>query len=176
MAEWTTSEGVQLYHPNREKAASKATKAVVVLLLLVTVGLMLIVTIGGWDTLQGAKAVQIAYMLVYLVMAYYIARWNRGALPLAAALAILLGIFAGIAGPSWFERDKSGFENPPLDESMLGLITLLVVPVQVLLIAFAMRGFQQNWNVEEEIPESHRGYTHQPPQAPPPQQPGAAPA
>jgi len=33
MAEWTTREGVRLYHPNRRKASSKATKAVVVLLI-----------------------------------------------------------------------------------------------------------------------------------------------
>ena len=33
---------------------------------------------------------------------------------------------------------------------MLGLITLLIVPVQVLLIAFSMQGFSQEWNVEVE--------------------------
>jgi hypothetical protein len=31
-------------------------------------------------------------------------------------------------------------------------VTLLLIPVQLLLIAFAMRGFQQNWNVEIERP------------------------
>ena len=36
-------------HPNRDKAASKAAKATVLLLLLVSVALMLIVTIGGWE-------------------------------------------------------------------------------------------------------------------------------
>ena len=34
---------------------------------------MLIVTIGGWDVLQGAKAVQIAYILIYLIMAFFVA-------------------------------------------------------------------------------------------------------
>jgi hypothetical protein len=34
----------------------------------------------------------------------------------------------------------------------LGLITLLIAPVQVLLILFAMRGFSQGWNVEVETP------------------------
>ena len=34
---------------------------------------------------------------------------------------------------------------------MLGLLTRrCIVPVQLLLIAFAMRGFQQAWNVEVE--------------------------
>src|SRR3954462_4883775 len=108
VAEWTTEEGVRLHHPNREKNANKVTKAVVVLLLLVSIALMLIVTIGGWTKLEGAKPGQIGYILVYAVLAFYISRWNRGALPLPAALAILLGIFAAIAGPGWFERDKTG--------------------------------------------------------------------
>ena len=82
---------------------------------------------------------QIAYILVYLVMAFYVARWNRGVLPVAAALAIILLIFAAVAGPAWFERDKTGFTDPALDASLLGLITLLIVPVQVLLIVFSMR-------------------------------------
>jgi hypothetical protein len=109
-----------------------------------------IVTIGGWDALEGAKAVQIAYIALYLVIAFYVARWNRGVLPVAAALAIVLLIFAAVAGPGWFDRDKTGFEDPALDSGLLGLITLLIVPVQILLIAFAMRGFQQEWNVEVE--------------------------
>jgi hypothetical protein len=141
---------VRIEHPNREKAASKATKAVVILLLLVSAGLVAIVTIGGWDALEGAKVVQIAYIALYLVIAFYVARWNRGVLPVAAALAIVLLIFAAVAGPGWFDRDKTGFEDPALDSGLLGLITLLIVPVQILLIAFAMRGFQQEWNVEVE--------------------------
>jgi protein-S-isoprenylcysteine O-methyltransferase Ste14 len=137
-------------HPNRDKAASKATKAVVLLLLLVSVALMLIVTIGGWSTLQGAKPVQVGYIIIYLIMAFYVARWNRGVLPVAAALAILLAIFAAVAVPGWFDRDAPGFEQPTLDASVLGLVTALIIPVQILLIAFAMRGFTQAWNVEVE--------------------------
>src|SRR3712207_8784774 len=91
-------------------------------------------------------------MLVYLVMAFYGARWNRGILPLAAAFGIILLIFAAIAGPEWFARDKDGFSDPTLDEGVLGLITFLIIPVQVLLILFAMRGFQQDWHVEVEKP------------------------
>jgi presenilin-like A22 family membrane protease len=146
-------EGYHIEHPNQEKAASKATKAVVILLLLASVALMLIVTLGGWSKLAGMQIVLIGYMLVYVLMAYYAGRWNRGVLPLVAALAIILGIFAAIAGPQWFERDKTGFSSPALDESVLGLVTLLIIPVQVLLIAFSMRGFQQAWNVEVEVPD-----------------------
>ena len=61
---------------------------------------MIIVTIGGWDTLEGAKPLQIAYIVIYLVMAFLVMRWNRGVLPLAAALAIMLLIFAAVSAPA----------------------------------------------------------------------------
>src|SRR5262245_12396953 len=141
---------VRIEHPNREKAASKATRAVVILLLLVSAALVAIVTIGGWDALEGAKALQIAYIVVYLVIAFYVGRWKRGLLPVAAALAIVLLIFALVSAPGWFDRDRTGFEDPALDSGLLGLVTVLIVPVQALLIAFAMRGFSQEWNVEVE--------------------------
>jgi hypothetical protein len=141
---------VRIEHPNREMASSKATRAVVIFLLLVSATLVAIVTVGGWSALQGAQGVQVAYIVLYLVMAYYVARWSRGVLPVAAALAIILLIFAAVSGPEWFDRDKTGFDDPALDSGLLGLITLLIVPVQLLLIAFAMRGFTQEWNVEVE--------------------------
>jgi hypothetical protein len=140
-----------LVHPNRDKPASKATKAIVMLLLLATAGLTAIVTIGGWSTLQGAQIVAIGYVLVFCVMAYYVAQWNRGVLPVASALAILLAVVAAIATPSWFERDHSGYDNPGLPPSLLGFLTGLIVPVCVVLIIFAMRGFTQQWNVEVEV-------------------------
>src|SRR5439155_9126066 len=149
---------VIIEHPNREKASSKATKAVVLLLLLGSAGLVAIVTVGGWSALEGAKALQIAYILLYLVMAYFVARWNRGVLPVAAALAIVLLIFAAVAGPEWFARAKAGFNEPTLNENVPGLVTFIIVPVQIFLIAFAMRGFQQAWNVEvERYPDGSSG-------------------
>jgi hypothetical protein len=150
-------DDVIIEHPNREKASSKAAKATVLLLLLVSIVLMLIVTIGGWDVLQGAKPVTIAYILVYLIIAYYVARWNRGVLPVAAALAILLAIFAAVAVPGWIDRDHNGFEQPAIDAGVLGLVTALIIPVQVLLIAFALRAFNQAWNVEVERTPAPRG-------------------
>ena len=149
-------EGYVIEHPNRDKASSKATKFVIVLLLLASTALMVIITVGGWEALVGAKALQIAYILLYVGMAYLVLRWNRGILPVAAALAIILLIFAAVSAPEWFDRDKEGFANPTLDESILGLLTFILVPVQVLLIGFAMRGFQQAWNVEVERP-AHGG-------------------
>jgi len=141
---------VVIEHPNRDKASSKATKATVILLLLVSAGLITIITVGGWDALQGAQPVQIAYIVLYLVMAYYVTVWNRGVLPVAAALAVIMLIFAGVAAPEWFARDKDGYTDPALSAEILGMLTVIVIPVQALLIAFAMRGFSQAWNVEVE--------------------------
>ncbi len=149
--------GVRIEHPNRKKAASKLTRLIVVLLLLVSAVLMAIVTVGGWDVLQGAKALQIAYIVIYLVVAFFVLRWSRGVLPLAAALAIVLLIFAAVSAPGWFDRDKPGFADPAIDEGILGLLTALLVPLQILLIAFAMSGFRQAWNVEVERPVDDRG-------------------
>jgi hypothetical protein len=146
---------VVIEHPNRAKAASKAAKAGVLILLLVSVALMAIVTIGGWDVLESAKAIQIAYILLYLIIAFYVARWNRGVLPIAAALAIILVIFAAVAVPGWVDRDADGFAQPALDSGVLAIVTALLIPVQLLLIAFAMRAFNQAWNVEvERTPDS----------------------
>jgi hypothetical protein len=81
-----------------------------------------------------------------------VTRWNRGVLPVVAALAIILAIFCAIAAPAWFDRAKDGLDSPLLPEELLGLLTLIMVPVQVLLVAVAMIAFNQNWHVEEERP------------------------
>jgi hypothetical protein len=143
-------DDIVITHPNRDKPVVQATRAMVILLLLISAGLVLLVTVGGWSALWGAIPIQIAYVAIYLTLAFFAARWNRGVLPVAAALAVLLGIFALVAGPAWFERNKAGFSQPALNAGLLGLLTLLIVPVQMLLVAFAMRGFNQGWNVEVE--------------------------
>jgi lysylphosphatidylglycerol synthetase-like protein (DUF2156 family) len=141
---------VIIEHPNRDKAASKLTRAVVVVLLLASAVLVAIITVGGWDALEGAKALQVAYIVLYLVLAYFVLRWSRGVLPVIAALAIVLLIFAAVSAPAWFDRDKAGFTDPALPADLLGLLTALLVPLEILLIAFAMSGFRQAWNVEVE--------------------------
>jgi hypothetical protein len=143
-------DGVIVTHPNRGKPAVQATRVTVVLLLIASAALVLIVTIGGWSTLEGDVPILLAWAAVYLLMAYFAGRWSRGVLPMAAALALLMLVFAMVAAPSWFARDKAGFAEPALPASLLGVITLAIIPVQILLIAFAMRGFQQGWNIELE--------------------------
>jgi hypothetical protein len=161
-----TRDDVRIEHPNRKKASSKVTRLIVIVLLLASAALLAIVTWGGWETLEGAKALQIAYIVFYLVMAFFVLRWSRGVLPLTAAMAIIMLIFAAVSTPQWFDRDKAGFTSPNLDESVLGLLTALMVPLQILLIAFAMSGFRQAWNVEVERPADE----------PPPERPGRDPA
>ncbi|MGZ4173037.1 MAG: hypothetical protein ACXVQR_01030 [Solirubrobacteraceae bacterium] len=155
--------GYTVVHPNRDKAVCRATKSTVVLILLASAALMLIITLGGWSKLQGMKPVNFAWAIVYLVLAFYIARWARGLLPIAAALGILLFIISlvaalGVDGTSWFDRNHAGFAHSQsifggdgLGSDLIGLLTLILAFVQVLLIVFAMRGFSQGWNVEQEV-------------------------
>ena len=155
----------RLEHPNRDKAESKATRAAVVLLLVTSAVLVAVITLGGFAELQGMIPLAVFYFIVYLVIAFFVLRWNRGVLPVAAAGAILLSVFAAVAAPAWFARDKTGFDTPALEPSILGLLTVILIPVSVLLIAFALRGFQQAWNVEVEVSDEdddYGGYEGQP--------------
>jgi hypothetical protein len=142
--------GYELWRPNREKPEAKSARALVVFLLLVSAGLALVITLGGWTRLEGGKVFALLYVAIYVLFAYLVARWNRGVLPVASALAIILAIFSGIAAPAWFDRAKDGLSDPALPPDLLGLITLLMVPLQVVLIAVAMVAFNQEWHVEEE--------------------------
>ena len=145
-------DDVVIEHPNRRKATSKLTRLLVIVLLLVSAALVLIVTLGGWSALEGAKPLQFLFILLDVVLAVFVARWSRGVLPMAAGLAVVLGIFAAVAAPAWFSRDNPGFEDPALPSSLLGLICAVIVAVQLALIVFAMQGFRQSWNVEAERP------------------------
>ncbi len=150
-----TTREVEIRYPNREKAESKATKFAVVLVLLASAALIAIITFGGWAKLEGAQIVSIFYILVYVVMAYYVSRWNRGVLPMAAALAVIFTTFAVVAAPAWFARDKAGLADPALPPALLGLLTIVLIAVQILLVIVSMRGFTQNWQTEVEV---HEGY------------------
>ena len=70
------------------------------LLLVVTAVLVLVITLGGWSQLQGAIPVAFAYVLLFLLMAYYVHNWNRGVLPVVAVLAVLLLVIAAVAAPA----------------------------------------------------------------------------
>src|ERR1044072_981191 len=135
--------GYVIERPNRAKASSKTTRAIVVALLLISAAVMLIVMLGGWSALQSGPVLQLVYVVIYVGMAFYIARRNRGPPPVAMALAMIPLIFSAIAGREGFERDKDGFSTPEsvfgstgLESQTLGLLTALLVPLQVLVIFF----------------------------------------
>jgi hypothetical protein len=165
-------------HPNRDRRACKVTRAFVVLLLLVSVALMLTVTIAGWNKLQGMTPVNFAYCAIYLVMAFFIARWSRGLLPLAAVLGVLLLAFAAIAsvgltGTSWFDRTHGAYAGAQalgggsgLSAGALGAFVMLLVPVELALSLVAVVGFTQGWNVEQEVPQPDAGRRGPKPLAP----------
>ena len=183
----TITPGYTVIFPNREKAASQTTKAIVILIMLISVALMLIVTVGGWSKLQGMKPVNFVWAAAYVIIAFYIGtRWARGLLPIVAVLALLLLIMAvvagtGASGTSWFDRNQHGFAaahslfgGKGLGTDFLGLITVIIIPVQALLIFFTMLGFRQGWNVELEVPiEEARRRGYRPP-TPPPAAPATA--
>lgn len=175
----TVRDGYELWRPNREKASCKSMKAIVALVLLVSAAIVIIVTLGGWERLQSSSVafMSLVYAALYIIFAILIMGWNRGLLPVAASLAIILAIFAAIAAPAWFERSKDGLDSPALPEDLLGLLTLILVPVQLLLIVVALVAFNQEWHVEEERPiegtplagEDDAAPPPAPHQAPPPQ-------
>ncbi|HEY7267538.1 MAG TPA: hypothetical protein VH501_07580 [Solirubrobacterales bacterium] len=144
--------GYELWRPNRDKAEAKSARALVVFLMLVTAALVFVIIIGGWTRLEGVKPLTIIYAALYVLFAFLVVRWNRGVLPVAAALSIILAIFAGIAAPAWFDRAKDGLSDPALPPDLLGILCLVLVPIQVILIAVAMVAFNQDWHVEEERP------------------------
>jgi protein-S-isoprenylcysteine O-methyltransferase Ste14 len=160
MAVGETRPGYELWRPNREKAGSITTKFVMVLLLLATAAVCLLVTIGGWTLLQGGVGmgfVCIIYGLLYVLFAVRVAQWSRGVLPVSAATSILLLIFAAVAIPSWFARDKSGFDTALLPDTVIGTLLVLLIPLQLVVIVVAMLAFNQDWHVEEERPIGSSG-------------------
>ncbi|MGH2906836.1 MAG: hypothetical protein ACRDKI_08735 [Solirubrobacterales bacterium] len=154
-------------HPNRELPEAQTARLGVVLLLALTIAMLLIVAIGGWSTLVGAKALHLAFMGIYGIFIFFVIKWNRGVLPVIAGTAVILGVFALVAGPAWFARDKTGYASPALPDAVLGVITLGLIPVQMLLIVVAMWGFSQKWNVEEEIKPGESATSPPPPPAAP---------
>jgi hypothetical protein len=147
--------GYELWRPNREKAESITTKFVLVILLAATSAIAVLVTLTGFSLISGGTLMAIVcliYGLLYGFFAFLVARWNRGILPVAAALSMILAIFCAVGADSWFARDKSGFEEGLIPSSLIGLLVVLLALLQIVLIAVALYGFNQEWHVEEERP------------------------
>jgi len=148
--------GYELWRPNREKASSKSMKAIVAFVLFVSAALLVIITLGGWERLQspGVGVATLIWAGLYVLFGLLILRWNRGVLPVSAALAVIMAIFAAVAAPGWFDRAKDGLSSPALPEDLIGLLTIIVIPVSAILVIVSMLAFNQEWQVEEERPIS----------------------
>jgi hypothetical protein len=171
---------VEIRHPNREKPESNTARLGTFALLILSGLMMLVIAIGGWGTMTSGKPSLVLIMILYFVFAYLVWIWNRGVLPVSAGAATVVLIFALIAGPGWFQRGGEGFEAATIPESVLGMLTLGLIPVQMLLIVISVWAFTQEWNVEEEVtvsrPHDQGPREHGPPdpgQGPPPSEPAA---
>jgi len=145
--------GYELWRPNREKAGSVTTKFVVVLLLAATAVIAALVTVGGWSLMKGGSGMGIAcaiYAILYAFFAFLVARWNRGILPVAAALSTILAIFCAVGADSWFARDKAGFDEAAFSSSLVGTLVVILGVLQIAVVVACFYGFSQNWHVEEE--------------------------
>ncbi len=56
--------------------------------------------------------VAFGYIIVYAVMAFFVASWNRGVLPVAAALAILFAVVAAVAAPAVVRPRQGRLRGP----------------------------------------------------------------
>jgi hypothetical protein len=147
--------GYELWHPNREKAETITTKFVIVVLMVATAAIAALVTITGFSLLSGGGGMGVVcfiYAALYAFFAFLVTRWSRGVLPVAAALSMILAIFCAVGADSWFARDKAGFEEALIPVTLIGLLVVILALLQIVLIAAALYGFNQEWHVEEERP------------------------
>lgn len=147
--------GYELWRPNRHKSSSQTTRFLAVVLLVASIALMLIVTLGGWSLLLGGATfgvITLVFCAVYGLIALMIARWSRGALSLTIALSVLLAILCAVGADSWFARAKPGFAEAGLPSDLLGTLVVILIPVQLALAFVCAIGFTQEWHVEEERP------------------------
>jgi hypothetical protein len=145
--------GYELWRPNREKAESITTKFVLVFLLAATAAIAGLVTITGFSLMTGGSGMGIIcliFALLYAFFAFLVARWNRGILPVVAALSTILAIFCATGADSWFARDKAGFTDGLIPVTAIGLLVVILLILQLVTIAVSLYGFNQNWHVEEE--------------------------
>jgi hypothetical protein len=168
--------GYVITYPNREKTSSQVTKVLTAAVLVLSAVVILLMTFGGWSKMEGLIPLDIIWCLVYLVMAWYVIKWARGLLPMAAALGALMLTCAVIAltgytGVAWSDRSGSGytaihsiFGGTGFSAGTMNLLVVIVAITQIALIVIALQAFGQGWNIEYEIPaeeahaKGHRGH------------------
>jgi hypothetical protein len=143
------ARNVKLEYPNRDKASSKLMRVLVIVALLISSALITIVSIRGWDLMQDAKTLNIAFVALNIIFVIQLLRWSRGVLPMSAGLAAFVGIFSGVSIRSWYERDAPGYLDAQLSAD-LGFLTILIFAMQLVIIVLAITAFTQNWQIEVE--------------------------
>ena len=144
-------DDVVIEHPNRRKASSQLARLVVIVLLIASAAVVLIISLGGWDTIEGAKPVQIAFI---------VALRRDGALrralePRRAADDRRAGDHprrssAPSRRPPGSTATRTASPTRRSPSGVLGLLCALLVLLQIALMLSAMIGFRQKWNVEVE--------------------------
>ncbi len=155
MAVGEVRPGYELWRPNREKAETITTKFVLALLLAATSAIAFLVTITGFSLMTGGSGMGVVcliYAALYAFFTFLVIRWNRGILPVAAALSMILAILCAVGAESWFARDKAGFEEALLPVTLIGLLVVILAILQLIVVAVSLYAFNQNWHVEEERP------------------------
>jgi hypothetical protein len=152
------ARSVELEYPNRDKASSKLMRLVVIAVLLASSVVIAIVCVRGWDLMQSARTLNVAFIVLNLIFVVQVARWSRGVLPMAAGIAAFVAIFSGVSIRSWYERDAPGYADAALSAD-LGFLTTIIFVLQLVVIAVTIYAFTQNWQTEVERPvdEPRRG-------------------
>jgi hypothetical protein len=148
------NDDVVLTHPNRESAASKSTRAVVLLVLAASAILSLVILVISWGVQAGAFLLWVLLTALYAYYAYAVAQWRSGVLPVAAGTALITGVFAAVSVSSWFNRGGKGYDQPLVPESVIGVLVFAFAVMQLVSVVLCLRGFMQNWHVELEVPRN----------------------
>lgn len=143
---------VIITHPNRETREAQATRTLEIALLILSAVLLVIITIGSWGAQAGGIGLQLLFGVLFAYFAKLVINWRSGVLPIAAGTAIVAGIFAAVAAGGWFERTGNGYESPALPEALIGTLIVGFALLQLALAVVSMRAFQQQWQVELEVP------------------------
>ncbi len=153
------SPDVVITHPNRESAAAKGTRATVIVIEAASAALLFLLMIVSWKVQYGAVPLQFLIGLLFAYFAYAVSQWRSGVLPIAAGTAIVSGVFAAVSIPSWFDRGGTGYDDPLVNESIIGVLVFAFVVLQLVNVVVSLKAFQQQWQVELEVPrdELHAG-------------------